>query len=168
MKATGGLVRDTVARSGNYISGRDKRADEVKTALGALRRDMDSISRGRTVHFSAENMTGGGTVYLLPWYSTAAGSATERWVLLPGGRIARNLYVWWATPGTGSGSVVLTVRRNGEDTSLSVTVPVEGTSGSNRSDAVRFEAGDRMSIKVTDIGTVTGSPDQLSAALEVM
>ncbi len=156
-----------MARSGSYISGRNKLTDEVKTALSGLRRDLDGVPSGRLINFCSESMTGGSTVYLHPWHSTAAGSATERWTLVPFACTARGMYVWCETAGTGSGTVIYTVRRNSADTSLVVKIPATGTSGQNTIDSIKFEPGDRISVKVTDSGTVSASPDMLSVTIGI-
>lgn len=160
-----------MARSGNFISGLDKRADELKTALGGLRRDVDGAVAPRIINFAAADMTPGATRYLAPWFSTAAAPTTERFILLPANCRARNLYVRFRTAGTSAsadGIVVVTVRRNGSATSLVVKLPVTGVGASNRSDKITFEAGDRISISVADTGTIDTSPVDITAALEVV
>lgn len=164
-------VGGTVARSGNYVSGRDKRADELKTALGAIRRDVDGAVTPRILNFCAADMTPTETRYLAPWFSLDAAPTTERFLLLPSNCRARNLYVRFRTAGTSAsadGVVVVTVRRNGTATDLSVKLPVTGVGASNRANKVTFEAGDRISISVADTGTIDTSPVDITAALEVV
>lgn len=56
-----------MARSGNFISGRDKRADELKTALGGIRRDLDGFNVKQMLTFGGSCTST--TAYLLPNYA---------------------------------------------------------------------------------------------------
>lgn len=58
-----------------------------------------------------------------------------------------------AAPG-GATSRTFTVRKNGADTALTITISGASTSGSNTSDAITFAVGDTISLKCT----VSGSP----------
>ena len=156
-----------MARSGNHISGQDKRANELKTALGALRRDVDGKHQPRILtFFSTTTPTTNTTGYLHPWfyagvYETVAG----RGIVMPFAGKLRNMYARVRTVGTGSGSLRLTVRRNNADTSLVVLFPVVAAGGNNRRDTVEFEAGDLISVSVYDVGSTT-SPADIHVSLE--
>lgn len=303
-RATGTPVGAIVARSGNFISGRDKRADELKTALGAIRRDLDKATGRQVLTFGGSYS--GQTSYLIPnytgrrqvtrvvggmaalpsiignwtvpnstndfWTSTAAGhsfyhpldlevgdtitrlqlwfyrggannptislrtaaagassttltptvawtspSASTTWELLEasydepvsttganfhlrtqadniGDRIrslsvtvttsdqtptteplillpfpcrVTRLQVYSPTAGTGSGSMNYTVRRNGTDTSLALSVPATGREGFSAG-KVDMEAGDRLSIKAATSGVVSTYPTPIFVSLEVI
>jgi hypothetical protein len=167
MRAPSGPDADIVARSGNHISGQGKLANELKTSLGALRRDIDGhVSPRLLTFFSTDTPTTSSTGFMHPWFYPAAYTSTERVILLPSACTARNLYARVRTVGSGTGSLLVTVLRNGANTSLTTTFKAVAAGGNNRRDTVRFEAGDYISVSVGDIGTVT-SPVDLTVSLEV-
>lgn len=161
-----------MARSGNYISGRDKRADEVKTALGAIRRDLDAVVAPRLITFNCDTTTGGTPEFMWPWQAaTLASVATELFIYVPTACIAKNMLLAWRTAGTGTGSMTATVRRNLADTSLLATKSPVGAAAAgpvfNRSNVVQYEAGDKLGIKLTTAGTFTASPTDIWVSLEL-
>ncbi len=71
--------------------------------------------------------------------------------------VVQNLYVsLTAAPGVGT-SKTLTVRINGVNTALAVTVAGAATTGNNTANVISFVAGDLISIQVTHTGAVAGS-----------
>ncbi len=168
MRATG-RAEDSVARSGNYISGLDKRADEIKTALGGIRRDLDSAKSKTMLTFFADDTdnTAAAVRFMLPWFEVGSASVSESSaILLPFDCTIRRLFMRWS-PGTGGGSLTVTVRRNGSDTSLYTTIPVVAEGGNNTTSSAVFEAGDLISLKLVTNATVTASPTALYGALEL-
>lgn len=155
-----------MARSTRFIAARDKRSDEIKTALSGIRNDLDTAKQRCLVHFGADSTATGAVRYACPWQDTAAATSTERVIVLPFACTAQRLFVFW-TAGTGSGSLATIVRRNGTDTSLVATGTVIGVQARNRQEKVTFEEGDRLSVKFSPSGTVTGSPTFISVSLEV-
>lgn len=91
-----------------------------------------------------------GTRFLYPGASPA--SATEVFVRLPAAAVVKGLSVRVTTPPGGADSCVITVRRNGVDTALAVTLTGAQTSGVNSSVSVGFAAGDTISIKTVETG----------------
>lgn len=164
----------TVARSGSFISGRDKRSDEIKTALGALRRDLDGKAVPQLVVFNSDthSLTAGAARFMFPWRGTAITGTAEPFIVLPTACTARNLGLTWRVAGTGTGTITATLRREFADTSLT-TVKKPATSDDmqavfNRSDRVKFDAGDRVSVKLVTTGTISASPTDITVVFEVI
>lgn len=155
----------TVARSGNNVI---RAPHEVRTAVANLRRDVDGIRQPRLVHFRSASTSTTLARFLHPWFSGDAALAAETSILLPCNAMVTRLYVHFETAGTGTGTLVVNVRRNEGPTSMAVTVPATGRSGNNTRDHVAYEAGDRLAISVTPSGTVTASPTNILVALEVV
>ena len=94
--------------------------------------------------FGASAGAGGATKYAVP--GNGAAGATEIKMRMPMACTLSNLYARsTAVPTTGS--VVCTVRLNGADTSLTVTLTTSDTSAS-ASDSVAVAAGDDVSVKL--------------------
>lgn len=154
-----------MARSGSFIGGRTKRDNEVKTALSGVRNELDRLKPRMVFQFTCQTTDLTLTRRLLPWWETQNASVTETFILLPFACEVKSLFIFWDTVGTGSGSLKFTVKRNQETTSLVTTVPVVGTQGFEYG-SVRFEAGDRLSVEVVPVGTVTASPTWIYASME--
>ncbi len=104
--------------------------------------------------FSAAAQTQGTTVYL-GGYSTLSGSATESDVQVPmPACTVRNLRATLDTTPAGGQSVVFTVRKNGADTTLSVTVDSIGRTAVSSGVAVSFSSNDLLSISSVSSATV--------------
>ena len=74
-----------------------------------------------------------------------------------------NLYVSTSTPQPSDGNFVLTVRKNGADTALAITIAANAAAGTftNLSDTVSFVAGDKISVR-----GVNNSPLSPSATIQ--
>jgi hypothetical protein len=95
------------------------------------------------------------TSYLTPGWGDAASDATERKILtpVPGTSLTVKITVT-ATTGPVGGSVVFTLRVNGADSALVVTLTAGSTAASTTT-GVAVSAGDDISIKAVAGATVT-------------
>jgi len=108
--------------------------------------------------FADSGTVGATDTYLRP--GTATSSATEIKVRISQAVIVKGLSVKLITsPGTGN-SVVWTVRKNGVDTGITLTLSDAQTSGVFNTSAVNFAAGDDLSIKQ--------APSGANAAADIM
>lgn len=163
-----------MARSGNVVGSRDKRSGELKTAIGALRRDLDGLVVPQLVVFNSDthSTSAGAERFMFPYRGTSVTGTAEPFIVFPTACVARNLGLTWRVAGTGTGTITATLRREFADTSLSV-VKKPATSDNkravfNRSDKVKFEAGDRVSVKLVTTGTITASPTDITVVFEVI
>jgi hypothetical protein len=95
--------------------------------------------------------------YLVPGGGNAAISSAELGVPMPVACTITAMYVRATGAGSGTSSTVFTLRKNGVDTALVVTIPLGNTTG-NVSGSISLAAGDSVSIKVR-----TSGGSQLSA-----
>lgn len=103
------------------------------------------------IFFGVLNITNGTTYPAPGLYATISG-ATEPFIAMPmAGRLKR-LYVTCVAPPTG-GSCIFTVRVNGVDTALTLTVLAGVSSGSDLVNSVVVAAGDRISMKCVATAT---------------
>lgn len=67
------------------------------------------------------------------------------------------MYIYMRTAQTGTGSLVFTLRKNGADTALTITVPAGGSLGvySNTSNTVTYSAGDLISVSIVNNGSAS-------------
>jgi hypothetical protein len=81
----------------------------------------------------------------------------------------RNLFVHARVAGTDTNgdSIVYTVQVNGADTAIVVSMLATATDGSDLVNTVAVAQGDRVGIKVTKTGVITGSPSDIIATLEL-
>ena len=113
--------------------------DNLNTFLQALCEAVSGL-----ITFGASAGAGGATKYAVP--GNGAAGATEIKMRMPMACTLTNLYARsTAVPTTGS--VVCTVRLNGADTSLAVTLTTSDTAAS-RVDGVSVAAGDDISVKL--------------------
>lgn len=157
-----------MARSGSHLSGQSKLHSELKTALSALGRDIDAVVAPQLITFNARDVTAGAIRYLYPWHSLETAGVSERRIIMTRDCTVGRLYIAQRTAGTGSGSVVITVRRNQTSTDLVASMLATSTAGANnRSDTVSYKAGDTLSVQISDTGTVATSPVDIMVSLEV-
>ena len=92
-------------------------------------------------------------------FSNTAGSTTEanRRLPIPTACTLNNFYFNMITSQPASGSLVLTIRKNGADTALVITVAAGSVSGvySNTANSVTFVAGDLMAIRFNNNATAS-------------
>lgn len=103
-----------------------------------------------TVWADPGGLPAGATRYLRP--GTEQVSATEVFVYIPQGTVIFQLSVQATAPPGGAVVNTFTVRKNGVDTALTVTLTGAQTSNLRSDVSVTFAAGDRLSIKVVTGG----------------
>ncbi|MEH7595541.1 hypothetical protein [Bacillus toyonensis] len=86
---------------------------------------------------------------------TAAVSTTEAFLRLGQKAVIKSLAIQALTGPGGTNTVTLTIRKNGVDTPLTVSLTGTQTSNINNDISVTFLAGDRISLKVTTGGANT-------------
>jgi hypothetical protein len=107
------------------------------------------------VTFGGGTLTAGLVTYAN--FSSTAGSLTEatRRLPMPTACTLSNFYFLMSTSQPASGSLVLTIRKNGVDTALVITVIPNSLAGvyTNTTNSVSFVAGDLMSIRFNNNAT---------------
>lgn len=106
---------------------------------------FETLFHPNTMIFGDPNALPNGTRYLYP-------GTTEVFVRLPAAAVVKGLSVRVTTPPGGADTCTVTVRRNGSDTALAVTLTGAQTSAVNNSVSVGFGAGDTISVKTVDSG----------------
>ncbi len=98
------------------------------------------------------SIAGTTTEYAAPFLIDTDATEALRQVVMPRAATLRNLRVLVAGTQPSDGTLVLTVRKNGVDTALTVTVPAGGTAGqyADTVNAATFAQGDVVSISVTN------------------
>lgn len=157
-----------MARSGRFFSRRDRITDESKTALEALRQDIDATKNSCVLMFWAATTNVSAVRNMYPFYEDAAASATNLFVPLPFDCTIKRLEVGWITAGTVAGqTITFTVVLNGELTSLKVEKDAADTTTHSHAEYdVRCKAGDRIRISMTP-EPITVSPQQIAASLHL-
>lgn len=93
---------------------------------------------------------------------SAEDTAEDSFIIAPVAGALRNLRVHLGTaPGTGE-NVVLTVRVNGADTGITVTIANTDVAGSDTTNTAAVSAGDRISV--SSVTSTLGAPADISAA----
>jgi len=94
-------------------------------------------------------------------FSNIAGNASEvsRRLPMPNACTLSNFYLFTTTTQPASGSLVMTIRKNGVDTSLLITVAAGSVAGtySNTANSATFVAGDLMSIRFNNNATAASA-----------
>ena len=91
-------------------------------------------------------------------YSNGLASTEIGTVIAPVAFTAKNLYVYLRTAQTATGNIVITLRKNGADTALTVTIAAGALGGTTHTDlvnSVAFVAGDLISFSLVNNGTAT-------------
>jgi len=110
-----------------------------------------------------------GTTYVVPYASSDTGTESNAQLLIPRASTLSGFVVRHLTAGTSSRRLVYTVRLNGEDTSLSLSVA--GTLTDPVSSTVRIPMAqfDRLSVKITrPDGSVATAPSNVLVSFEVV
>jgi len=98
------------------------------------------------------------------------GSTTEsnRFMYMPKSGTFKNLYIYTVTSQPATGSCVVTVRINGVDSALTLTIAAGSAPGvfSNLINSVTYAAGDRVTIKVVNNATATASAQINSTSIQ--
>jgi len=117
--------------------------------------------------FSANTVTTSATARYLPsGYTMGTAPTTSVPVTFNGTRVFTTIRYRARLAGSGSGSIVFTVRKEGVGTLLTLTVLLTATSGVFVLPAgVSFAAGEALDVEVTKTGTVTTSPTDLSVTI---
>lgn len=98
------------------------------------------------------------------------GSTTEsnRFIYMPKAGTFKNLYIYTVTSQPATGSCVITVRINGVDSALTLTIAAGSAPGvfSNLINSVTYAAGDRVTLKVVNNATATASAQINSTSIQ--
>lgn len=98
------------------------------------------------------------------------GSTTEsnRFMYMPTAGTFKNLYIYTVTSQAATGSLVITVRINGVDSALTLTIAAGSAPGvfSNLINSVTYAAGDRVTLKVVNNATLTASAQINSTSIQ--
>ena len=109
---------------------------------------------------------GAGPHYYVPHGATGPG--TEYTWRCPISGTISNMYVWLSvSPGVAPDAYVFTLRKNGVDTALTVTITAPATTGSDTVNSVAFNAGDTISIKVQGLNVPANNP-QVALGLKMI
>jgi len=145
---TGGTMSGDIAMGTKKITGLSDPADPQDAATRAF--VLANAGGGLGVLFIAEGgVWPAATIKYLKW-GTSSCTTTESYInKLPINKAckAKNMYVLLYQGAGEEESVTLTLRKNGVDTLLTVTISNEDTSGNSGSTEVSFAAGDAISIK---------------------
>jgi uncharacterized cupredoxin-like copper-binding protein len=121
---------------------------------------LSPLSGILTMSYNVATVSSAATNYFSLGGGTAAGNATEanRQTMVPIAGTARNLYVATSSTQSAGGSLVFTVRKNGADTALTLTIPASTAAGtfSDTTNSFSVAAGDKLSLKVAN-GTGTSA-----------
>lgn len=92
--------------------------------------------------------------------STPSVAEESVWLLVNDNFTASNLTVATSVAQPSDGDTVITVRKNGADTALTVTVPASAAAGSfsDTANSVSFVAGDYYSVSATKNGSSVAAP----------
>lgn len=105
--------------------------------------------------------------YLTPGYDDSIAETSVAEFRIPVAGTLKNLRVRHNTAGVGAATITYTVQKNGSDQSLAVAMSNTAQDGSDLSNTVAVAAGDLVSIKVTKSASISTSPDNIVAALEL-
>ncbi len=112
---------------------------------------------------------GSQTLYSSTLHSEASASESAVTIELPRALVLKELIVRIIGTQTASGTLTITIRKNGNDTALSVTIPAGSTTGAytNTTDVAAFSPGDEFTIMIVNAGSTTSAPiTQISVVAE--
>lgn len=105
--------------------------------------------------------------YLVPGYINTIAPTTNQYAIrATRSGTLRHLYVTQNTTGTGGSTVVYTVLVNGSSTALTTTVNVTASSGQDTSNSVAINAGDKITIQMTNSTSLTSAIGQILVTVE--
>lgn len=110
-------------------------------------------------HLAGNTVATGVTQYACPGLSTLDNTEANREGLFSFTGVVRNFYVRTSTSQSAGGTLVLTLRVNGADTGVVITIGISAAAGTYNSGStqVAVSAGDRYSWKVTNNGSSTSA-----------
>lgn len=154
-----------------YIDAVGMTIDNELNAIGTLNSDTGIISSILT--FGAQTTSGGGagsTRYLFPGGGTKSAQSRVQEMRAPKNGTLRNLYIKVGNPRGNGNDVVYTVRVNGVDTAIEVTmVGNADNDGEDTTNQVTIVEGDDIAIVITKPdGNIGTNPRDISALLELV
>ena len=104
--------------------------------------------------------------YLSPGYTDAIAPTSSIQMRVPKAGTIKNLYVRQNTAGVGGVNLTYTVRKNGTNQTLAVTLLATANDANDTTHTFSVAAGDLIDIVVTKAGTITTSPADIIASVE--
>lgn len=123
-----------------------------------------------SMSYNTGTIAGSTTNYLSINGGTAAANATEanRQCIVSTSGTLKNLYVATSTTQPAGGALTFTLRKNGSDTALTLSIPASTAAGafSDTTNAVSVSAGDLLSLKAAN-GSASTSAAIISAGVVI-
>jgi len=167
-------IHDNVA---NEISGISGKTDPVFSDLVVIEDSADgynkkSVQVGDLVHailiWGDDDIATSTTVrYLTPGYDDSVAETTVASMRIPYSGVLKNLRVRHNSAGSGSATITYTVLVNGSGSSLVVAMSNTAQDGSDLVNSANVSAGDLIAIRVNKSSSISSSPDNIVASLEV-
>jgi hypothetical protein len=140
----------------------------LPNASGTLALTSDIVADAGTIFAGGSgNATGvttstGSTNFLSPHVTTASASEGARQIVSPIAGTLKRLYVRTITAHGTGGSLVFTLRKNGVDTGITITIAASGAAStySDTTNTTSVAAGDLISLKVVNNATLGGAEIQ--------
>lgn len=128
---------------------------QLPAVSGALLTNVPSIGTIFTVFGNDWNVSANVTVYMGP-YTPSGAEFIESWVqeAIPHTGTFQNLFVRTISAMPGNSTVVFTLRKNGSDTAVTVTIPASSAAGtfSDTAHTVSYSQGDLWDVKAVNSG----------------
>jgi hypothetical protein len=125
-------------------------------------------SNNPTIQFGVGSLaTSTTTRFLVPGFLDGNAPTTRVSVPMTRPGTVRNLYVRHNTPGTGSQTITYSVRKNNAATTVTCSMASTGTQASDTTNSFSVSSGDVLDIQVTRSATLTSSPVNVIATLEI-
>jgi hypothetical protein len=167
-KAAGASATVVTAVNGVSVTGTPG-AGQVITATGPTAATWQPPASSGVGTFMSWNnqatVAASTTAYYLPYAASTSAIESRVQFPVPFAGTVKNLFVWVSTANnaqSATGSLVLTVRKNGAATGLTVTIPAGSTTTTVQSDtnpahSFTVAAGDLLSLQVVNNATVTSA-----------
>lgn len=130
-------------------------AADMRTALGII----DTVSFA--IDLNGDTVAAATTTYYNPYAGQVTDNTTEanRQAVIPFSGTLKNFYVQSTSTQTATGTLVFTVRINGVDTGVSVTIPQSGAAQvrSDTTNTATVNAGDLISVKAVNSAAASAS-----------
>lgn len=118
--------------------------------------------------WGSSNVTSSTTTrYLHPWYEDSIAPTAVIQIRVPFAGTLRNFRVRQGTGAGNGNNIVYTVRKNGTAGAIVATLASTANDGSDLSNTITVAAGDLVDIEVTKAASVTTSPSDITATLEL-
>ena len=108
------------------------------------------------------------TRYLMPGYSDSTATSTLIQLMAPRSGIMKNMYVVHNGPSGNGNSIQYVLRKNGINSSLTVSLASTSSSGSNTTNTVQISQGDVLDVLVTKATTIANSPSNIVVTMELV